>query len=770
MYTPLLKEDVWKEPRQEDNCFTGDDDGDDEEEEVLWSFDHTMEHTKLLDGDEKTYDDPEAKQEKIKYPRSVAFIIGTEFCERFSYYGMKAILTLYLHNELKYSEDDSTVIYHVWSMLCYFTPILGAIIADTFLGRFRTIFYISIIYVMGNAVLSISAVPPIFPDLGAKIGVSLTGLFLIAVGTGGIKPCVSAFGGDQFVVPQQERQLTQFFSIFYFSINAGSLISTYVTPILRDNIHCFGSDCYSLAFGVPAVLMLIALCLFLGGYSMYTMKPPEGNILLRVGTCTMHAISRKFKSKEKKNHWLDHASDKFDKELINDVKVLLKILLLYIPLPFFWALFDQQGSRWTFQATRMDGQIGEYTLKPDQMQVVNPLFILLFIPVFDTFVYPLLARCNLLKRQLPRMFVGGVLAGVAFLVSGFLELKLQTTYPVALNSGETRVSFINGLPCEVNVDVPWDEKSITLPELQDHIFKSIPINEANMTVNISLHFDKSNCGNVKDGHDLYEITLADKTAHAVLITADTSFAQVVNIEPPDDFMKSQSGLPKLRMLFNLGMVHFNSSVHLVGKFDTYDFPIEETPQGYISGTEFQEVEPDSYKVFVPNREGDPVEILNTRLHVKLGGVYNFLVQKSLDDTNNSTTMKLFEVTPSNSVHILWLLPQYIIITISEIMFSITGLEFSFTQAPSSMKSVLQAAWLLTVSFGNLIVVIIAEAKFFKSQAMEFFLFAVLMFVDMIIFAALAVTYRYVDEVKDDDTSGKRQGVDNECFSDDETKF
>nr|XP_053644505.1 peptide transporter family 1-like isoform X2 [Cherax quadricarinatus] len=83
---------------------------------------------------------------------------------------------------------------------------------------------------------------------------------------------------------------------------------------------------------------------------------------------------------------------------------------------------------------------------------------------------------------------------------------------------------------------------------------------------------------------------------------------------------------------------------------------------------------------------------------------------------------------------MWLIPQYFIITVSEIMFSITGLEFSFTQSPSSMKSVLQAAWLLTVSFGNLIVVIIAEAKFFKSQAMEFFLFAVLMFVDMIIFA------------------------------------
>lgn len=730
--------------------------------------------TKLLGGGEKTYDDQDHKEKKVKYPRSVAFIIGTEFCERFSYYGMKAILTLYLHNELRYSEDDSTVIYHVWSMLCYFTPILGAIIADTFLGRFRTIFYISIVYVLGNAVLSVSAVPPVFPELSTKIGISLTGLFLIALGTGGIKPCVSAFGGDQFVLPQQERQLTQFFSIFYFSINAGSLISTYVTPILRDNIHCFGNDCYSLAFGIPAILMLIALIMFLAGHSLYTLKPPEGNILIRVGSCIMHALGRKIKSKESKEHWLDHAEDKYDKDLISDVKILVKILLLYIPLPFFWALFDQQGSRWTFQATRMDGQIGSWTLKPDQMQVVNPLFILLFIPVFDTFVYPLLARCNLLKRQLPRMFTGGILAGVAFLVSGCLELKLETTYSVALQSGETRVTFINGLPCDIALNVTGQDPEIKIPQLQEHIIKSIMINEANTTFNVTLEFDEHNCGNVRHGLPHYEIVVHEETAHAIMITADSTVIKMVNIEPPDDYMKSDSGLPKLRMLYNLDMVPFNSSVRLKGKFDTYDFFIEDTPQGHTSGTKFMEVEPGSYQVFLPTLEGIREEEAFTSFDVKLGGVYNFLVQKSLINVSDAMTVNVFEVTPSNSVHIMWLIPQYFIITVSEIMFSITGLEFSFTQSPSSMKSVLQAAWLLTVSFGNLIVVIIAEAKFFKSQAMEFFLFAVLMFVDMIIFAALAVSYKYVDELAEAKaTSGAvsdKEGIDNKVFSDDETKF
>lgn len=115
---------------------------------------------------------------------------------------------------------------------------------------------------------------------------SLFGLLLIAVGTGGIKPCVSAFGGDQFILPQQERQLVQFFSVFYFSINAGSLISTILTPVFREDIHCFGEeDCFPLAFGVPGVLMIIATIIFVVGRPLYTVRPPTGNIVVRCVKC-----------------------------------------------------------------------------------------------------------------------------------------------------------------------------------------------------------------------------------------------------------------------------------------------------------------------------------------------------------------------------------------------------------------------------------------------------------------------------------------------------
>ncbi|KFQ17556.1 Solute carrier family 15 member 1, partial [Merops nubicus] len=171
------------------------------------------------------------------YPLSIFFIIVNEFCERFSYYGMRAVLVLYFKYFLQWDDNLSTAIYHTFVALCYLTPILGAIIADSWLGKFLTIVSLSIVYTIGQSVMAVSSINDLTDNNrdGIKklhIGLSMTGLVLIALGTGGIKPCVSAFGGDQFE-DHQEKQRSRFFSIFYLSINAGSLLSTVITPILR---------------------------------------------------------------------------------------------------------------------------------------------------------------------------------------------------------------------------------------------------------------------------------------------------------------------------------------------------------------------------------------------------------------------------------------------------------------------------------------------------------------------------------------------------------
>ena len=116
-------------------------------------------------------------------------------------------------------------------------------------------------------------------------------------------------------------------------------------------------------------------------------------------------------------------------------------------------------------------------------------------------------------------------------------------------------------------------------------------------------------------------------------------------------------------------------------------------------------------------------------------MYSLVVAR--DPLTNRLRPLLHTLTTPNSIHILWQVPQYFIITASEVMFSVTGLEFSYSQAPASMKSVVQAAWLLTVAFGNIIVILVAEAKLFSEQASEFFMFAGLMLIDTLVFIILA---------------------------------
>ncbi|KAK4313634.1 hypothetical protein Pmani_015038 [Petrolisthes manimaculis] len=752
MYHPLLDDEEGSVSEEEEN---GDDDED--EDVVLW----TMESTKLLGDGKKTYNEETPPIQSVEretllgYPRSVFFIVGNEFCERFSYYGMKAILTLYLHQQLMYTEDASTVIYHFWAMLCYFTPVLGAILADSYLGRYRTILYISLIYVVGNTVLALGAIPPLFPDLTAKISISLLGLLLIALGTGGIKPCVSAFGGDQFLLPQQQNQLAGFFSMFYFSINAGSLLSTFLTPVLRADVQCFSQDCYPLAFAVPALLMVVALVLFIGGSHLYIKKPAEGSVVLQVVTYCTEALRRRCgkRRRDQDNSSSSSSSPSSSSSFDPDMERLMRLLLLFVPLPFFWALFDQQGSRWTFQATRMDGQIGQWDIKPDQMQVVNPLFILLLIPVFDKCVYPWLEGRGWLKLPLQRMLLGGVLAGVAFIMSAVLELNLESTYPVEVKQGEARVTLINTLPCDVTIEAPGFTHNTSITTLQQKVVNNIDLGgSTSQEFNVSVKLDNEWCGgHIKYSLPTYTLTFTSTQAHLVLVTADSSFVKVVNIEPPDSYHKSDNGQPKLRLVYNLPLPLLEQCVKVTGTLTkTYTFCITDKPQGLISGTPFQTLHPGRYDVHLPTMTDNNTTHNNnthkpTQVELRSGGVYNLLIQKPLSNITNTSSVVLYEVTPPNSVHMAWLLPQYLTITVSEVMFSITGLQFSFTQAPSSMKSVVQAAWLITVAFGNLIVVIIAGAKIFERQAQEFFLFAGLMFVDMICFAFLAKHYKYNTE-------------------------
>ncbi|XP_072542225.1 solute carrier family 15 member 2 isoform X2 [Salminus brasiliensis] len=652
------------------------------------------------------------------YPVSIGFIVVNEFCERFSYYGMKAVLTLYFINYLHWNKNLSTAVYHAFSGLCYFTPIIGAIIADSWLGKFKTIIYLSIIYVIGHVIKSVGAIPDV-GDSTVHVILSVLGLVLIAFGTGGIKPCVAAFGGDQFDEEHVDER-RKFFSIFYMSINAGSVLSTIITPILRDDVQCFGSGCYALAFGVPAALMVVALVVFISGSGLYKKTPPEGNVLLTVCKCISFAIRNRWrrpKNSPKREHWLDWAEEKYSKRVIEEIKMVLRVLLLYIPLPMFWALFDQQGSRWTLQATRMNLDFGgAFVIKPDHMQMLNALLILVFVPIFDMGVYPLIGLCRIKLTPLKKMASGMILAALAFCAATVVEVNVIKTVVEAPPARECLLQVLNLAAGDVSVKIPGHSlfPEPIKPYDDPPEYLRLPLNDINENLTVSV---------THQGHDHEcRLNFSEGTVYSLILYNDITCNLV-----KDDFTKSEMGEPFLRFIntrtdninITLGRTHFDVS-------SNYGI----SPSKDVDRRQYMDV----------TCLSSTLKTYQTDLGLlDYGAYYTFILR---GDSDNLMWNKMVDVQPNN-IHIAWQIPQYVLITAGEVMFSITGLEFSYSQAPASMKSVLQAGWLLTVAFGNVIVLIVAEGAGLE-QWTEFVLFAALLVAVSIIFSIMAYFYTYVD--------------------------
>ncbi len=350
-------------------------------------------------------------------PGGIPFIISNEAAERFSFYGMRTILVIFMTQYLwlmdglggeQMSKTQATAYYHDFVAWVYFTPLLGALLADVFLGKYRTIIALSLVYCAGHACLAFMGFT------GVSGWWLFAGLLLITIGSGGIKPCVSAHVGDQFG-KGNSHLLTKIYNWFYFSINLGSVISTLMTPWL---LKWYGPHW---AFGIPGVLMAIATFLFWKGRHKFIHVPPGG---------------KKF------------FNEIFSKE---GLAAIGKLIPLYLFIAMFWALFDQTGSSWVFQAQDMDRNFMGITWLESQIQAINPLLILTFIPLFTMVVYPSIDKVFKLT-PLRKIGIGLFLAAASFalvtLVQGWIDagerpsVAWQLTAFALLTAAEVMVSIV----------------------------------------------------------------------------------------------------------------------------------------------------------------------------------------------------------------------------------------------------------------------------------------------------------------------------------------
>ena len=376
-------------------------------------------------------------------PPGVPYIVGNEAAERFSYYGMNSILTIFMTKYLLDKMGHLSVMqpanaeawYHTFVSVLYVLPLVGAVLADAIFGKFWIVFWLSIVYCGGHLVLALigsSVAHAIEPRYLLAIG-----LLLIALGAGGIKPCVSTNVGDQFG-ETNKHLLTRVFNWFYFSINAGSALSTLLIPWLLEPYQASPEMAAKLspgmvsflesprlhspdiAFGLPGVFMAVATIIFWLGRKKFVHIPPVG-------------------------------ARKYAREVFNKTtgKILLNVM---IPVPFvmiFWALWQQNFSSWIVQAESMDRHLFGIEWLSSQIQTVNPLFILIMLPLFSYWLYPLVEKVVRLT-PLRKMGAGLFITAAAFFLVAMIQTRIdagarpsivwQVWAFVILTAGETLVS------------------------------------------------------------------------------------------------------------------------------------------------------------------------------------------------------------------------------------------------------------------------------------------------------------------------------------------
>lgn len=404
-----------------------------------------------------------------KFPPQIPFIIGNEACERFSFYGMRNILrpflaaSLLMYLPLAERQGAAKDVFHTFLMGVYFFPLLGGWISDRFAGKYKTIYGFSLLYCLGHGFLSVFE--------SSKTGFYL-GLFFIALGSGGIKPLVSSFVGDQFD-NKNSAQAKTVFAIFYWSINLGSLFaSMFMKPLLNWKGP-------TIAFAVPGILMFIATALFIAGRKRYVITAPAGrnpHSFLRVVFSALFAkptlpqaqVGRAPKSMTRRplayavlalgvagigasiylgykvedaaigivlaivmimasvaiaaSLTLEQARGHHPNEIIDGVRSVLRLLVVFALVSPFWSLFDQKATVWVVQSGVMEMPSW---LDKDQTQMINPAMVLIIIP-FNTWVlFPFLQRRGVNLAPLRKMAAGILFASLAWITVGVLQLLID---------------------------------------------------------------------------------------------------------------------------------------------------------------------------------------------------------------------------------------------------------------------------------------------------------------------------------------------------------
>ena len=613
------------------------------------------------------------------FPPGIPFIVGNEGAERFSYYGMRAVLyvylaALYVHfvPEAQLAEGvaeaasaRATAVAHLFMAGVYAFPMIGAILADRLLGKYPVILFVSLIYCAGHAVLAVAGRFGEWGNYEAAEWGMYAGLTLIAIGSGGIKPCVSANVGDQFT-KKNGHLVSKVFQIFYFIINFGSFFATLLTPLLN---RYFGAE---VAFGVPGVLMFVATAIFFLGRKRFVHVPPKPGGALG---------------------GLDFGGS---------VLLFAPIMSLIVAVFVVGGHFEAQGGEGMSPAAFYWAYVRDYVgYLATEAWWVFAIGAALFLSGIGVFA---------IRQRKER--------GTGFLA----VLYYAWTHRKEREPGQGFFEVARGELGEEAAEGPPAVLRIML------VFSMVSVFWA-----------------LFDQHASTWVLQASRLARTITLPVSLGYAAVA----ATIILALYGGTWLMLWVSNVRVpkvVHYvvvGLAVVGLGGAGVRDLLIGETMTVELAAAQIQALNPLMVMVIIP-----ALNVLVYRPLEKRGVTVKPLLKMTVGMFLAAAAFAAaallqtrMEAAGPGEVHVLWQVVQYLIMTTSEVLVSVTGLEFAYTQAPRSMKSTIMGFWLLCVTFGNVLVAFLSPMQTILAQSDFFWVFTALMTGAAIVFAILAKLYK-----------------------------
>ncbi len=693
-----------------------------------------------------------------KMPAGIPYILTNEAAERFAFYGMSSILIVFMTRYLMgpggldvMGDEKAKEWFHTFTAAVYFTPLIGALLSDVWLGKYRTILAFSVLYCVGMVALVWDQ---------TRFGLGL-GMVLIALGSGIIKPCVSANVGDQFG-HRNKHLISRMYSWFYFAINLGACISMFLCPLLLER---WGPRA---GFGIPAVLMVAAVVAFFVGRAKYVHIPPAGRQTVR---------------------------ELLDKDIL---KILAKLSVIFIFVSMFFALFYQSQGAWVLQAERMELRWLWVDWLPAQVQFVNSLFIMMMIPVFSYLIYPAVSKVVPLT-PLRKIGAGMLVTAVCFAVPAWIETQIQGgdvfkvssrsavagLEPLRLIDGQTGGSGWSSAAAP-SVGAP-QEVILRLRERKAWVVDGVAVwpqtqlSKAEIAAGLERVLSKT----IAEGVASYAPPEADIEASVKVAKAQTKEVIAAVKKAPDvEAAKATAASALAELEVDTALLKDEAYRPLEVSVFVADFGGRLVPPLYSELADDRKQGAGGAAAYAVENgwthAGDYVLDPNEQRSVLQFGpatASHVLVQFKSNCGAGRVKVAEIEVLTTDAApagskaqtqqiwpnvaalgyrpSIGWQFFAYVLLTAGEILASISVLEFAYTQAPKKVKSFVMSLYLLSISLGNVFSAVVnhfiqnADGSTKLPGASYYWFFAIAMVVTLALYIPVAKRFPVKEYIQDE---------------------